>query len=70
MPLRATLRELLQQQGGDSSAFDAWLQQAAEWEGYYKRDKEAAPLLVHLLKTGVWLLHVRFDSWYAVWFAI
>ncbi|WIA08247.1 hypothetical protein OEZ85_007692 [Tetradesmus obliquus] len=26
--------------------------QAAEWDGYSKRDKEAAPLLVHLLKTG------------------
>uniref|UniRef100_A0A383VNT4 RING-type domain-containing protein n=1 Tax=Tetradesmus obliquus TaxID=3088 RepID=A0A383VNT4_TETOB len=52
LPLRATLRELLQQQGGDVSVFDEWLQQAAEWDGYSKRDKEAAPLLVHLLKTG------------------
>ncbi|WIA08232.1 hypothetical protein OEZ85_007678 [Tetradesmus obliquus] len=52
LPLRATLRELLQQQGGDVSVFDEWLQQAGEWDGYYKREKEAAPLLVHLLKTG------------------
>ncbi|WIA28309.1 hypothetical protein OEZ86_010860 [Tetradesmus obliquus] len=34
------------------SVFDEWLQQAAEWDGYSKRDKEAAPLLVQLLKTG------------------
>lgn len=60
-PLAATLRALLDQQqprGGDAegnSVFDGWLADAVQWDGHRKRDKEAAGLLLHLLKTGTTL---------------
>jgi hypothetical protein len=52
LPLSAGLLALLQQQGGDASCFDDWIDLAAEWDSYVKRDKEAGSLLLHLLKTG------------------
>lgn len=55
----AVLKALLEQQQGAGDAdgdgvIDEWLADAVEWDGYVKRDKEAAGLLMHLLKTGGW----------------
>lgn len=52
LPLPTTLLALLRQQGEDSSGFDTWLQHAAEWDSYQKREKEGGSLLLHLLRTG------------------
>eukprot|EP00775_Hariotina_reticulata_P009723 gene9723-9882_t len=52
MPLVTTLHALLQQQGEDTSAIQDWLAVAREWDGHFKRDKEAGGLLLRLLKTG------------------
>jgi len=72
LPLPTMLLALLRQQGEDSSGFDTWLQHAAEWDSYQKREKEGGSLLLHLLRTGrgaqvVWLWLLTYSGCDCIW---